>query len=768
MKTRFYQQLLCFLLITISGSSFIGCGGGGGGVNPPPEATGNKLNVEILNASISSNNNPNVTFRLTDDQGNPVDRSSDVTLRFIIARIDKGDEEYTNYITRLQQSAVQADAEGGGNNVGTYEDLGNGVSKYNFKIVLPENFDKNATHTVAIYATRDFEGQTYVSNAFLDFVPSGGGVTTVHDIVRTENCNNCHDPLEAHGGSRRDVRLCVLCHTTEIVDPSTGQKVEQIDPDTGNNIGLKVLIHKIHRGAELPSVQAGTPYQIVGFQQNVFDFSTVHFPQDIRNCDKCHTGGTQSDHFKTNPSRAACGSCHDDVDFENGTTNHLRQTDDNNCSVCHLPSTGDEFDISIEGAHTVPLKSKQLAGVNFEILNVESSEDPGNPRVAPTQHPKVTFKITTDEGETILPSDMSSLRFILAGPTTDYNIHDYNNDEHEIPGDPTSPYFIVLPGEVPSPGIKGGEAYQSEDPRNDAQEDANGNFTYTFKAMIPNGATGTYTIGIEGYKLATVEGLTLKEEVRSAGHNVVFNFPVTDAQAVPRRIAVDSFTKCKSCHEEFSSDFSIHGNIRNDTKHCVLCHNPAYDTLSRQVPDVGEPVIAKSVNFRVYIHKIHRGENLTIQPYELYGPPRGSFPNQTENATDFGEVRFPGDLRDCEACHLPGTYILDPGHGILGNGILSTTNREFVYIKGETTKTVTETFFTTPIISVCTSCHDDLGINETRDGLTGENHSVANIVASENECVECHGAGQPLSADAVHIPPLPPEKRIERPIPLEE
>jgi OmcA/MtrC family decaheme c-type cytochrome len=279
--------------------------------------------------------------------------------------------------------------------------------------------------------------------------------------------------------------------------------------------------------------------------------------------------------------------------------------------------------------------------------------------------------------------------------------------------------------------------------------------------MIPNDASGTYTIGIEGFMLATVEGDTLVEEVRSAGHNVVFDFPVTDAQPVPRRIAVDTLTKCRSCHEEFSSDFSIHGNIRNDSKHCVLCHNPSYDTLSRQTPPSGEPVITNSVNFRVYIHKIHRGENLANKPYLLYGPPRGTFPDQTENSTDFSEVRFPGDLRDCEACHFSGTYILNPGQGVLGSAVLPTTNREF--IKGGTTKTVTETFFTTPIISVCTSCHDDVGVNATGDGLTGVNHSSANIVASENECVDCHGAGRPLSVDAVHLPPLPPEKRIIRP-----
>src|SRR3972149_9423700 len=353
----------CFLLsIILSGLSLtlIGCGnggGGGGGVVPPPVTSENKLNLEILDASISSN--PVVTFRLTDDRGMPIDRvAAGGTLRFIIARIDKGEDQYTDYITN---PAGQASSEGTATNVGTFTDLGNGVSTYVFKTALPEDFDRNVTHTVGIWASRTIGSETFVANATFDFVPSGGQVTTVRDVVRTEACNNCHDPLEAHGGVRRDVRLCVLCHTPQTVDP-----------DTGNTVDLKVMVHKIHRGAELPSVEAGTPYRIIGFQGTVFDFSTVVFPQNIRNCTKCHTGGTQSDNFKTEPSRAACGSCHDDVNFVSGEKHGGGiQLDDNNCSNCHLPSTGEEFDISVVGTHTIPLKSVQVPGVNFEIVKVE-------------------------------------------------------------------------------------------------------------------------------------------------------------------------------------------------------------------------------------------------------------------------------------------------------------------------------------------------------------------------------------------------------------
>src|SRR3990170_5451217 len=781
------KYTFCLLLsIILSGLSLtlIGCGSGGGDggvVPPPPVTTENKLNLEILDASISSN--PVVTFRLTDDRGMPLDRIADeVTLRFIIARIDKGEDQYTDYI--INQDG-QAATEGSATNVGFYTDLGDGVSTYTFKTALPEGFDMNVTHTVGITARRDVGSQRFVANDTFDFVPSGGQVTTVRDVVRTEACNNCHDPLEAHGGVRRDVRLCVLCHT-----PQT------IDPDTGNTVDFPVLVHKIHFGAEL-----STPYKIIGFNNTLFDFSTVRFPQNIRNCTKCHMGGTQSDNFKTEPSRVACGSCHDDVNFVSGV-NHGGgiQLDDNNCSDCHLPSTGKEFDNSVVGAHTIPLKSMQVPGVNFDIVKVESAKT-ADTTVAPGEHPKVTFNITTNAGVPIPPSSMNFLRLTLAGPTIEYNIQDYNGDGKKIPGDPTSPWFIVIPGEVPSPGIKGGESFIQETLSgpgvNIEGPDAEGNFTYTFKAIIPNDATGTYTIDVEGYKCATVQGANQRKggiactpapnsrdsngngvedvgevfnEVRDAGHNVVFDFPVTDAQPVPRRMAVDTSTKCIACHGVFSRDFSIHGGTRNDNEQCVLCHNPSYDTLTRQVPKVGETGLTKSVNFRVYIHKIHRGEDLTIKPYELYSPPglppRGTSPNDLfERAVDFAEVRFPGDVRNCEACHLHGTNILDPGQGIVGNGILPPTNREIV--RGETTKTITETFFTSPIISVCTACHDHLVVNEAGDALTwdslieGKEHGGG--PQPESECVECHAAGEPLGVEEVHLPRLSPEERINRP-----
>ena len=83
---------------------------------------------------------------------------------------------------------------------------------------------------------------------------------------RPTACNRCHDPLIGHGGSRLTVELCILCHT-----PQT------INPDTNLTQDMKVLIHKIHMGKNLPSVKAGTPYRI--WHRGAWsDFSDVGFP----------------------------------------------------------------------------------------------------------------------------------------------------------------------------------------------------------------------------------------------------------------------------------------------------------------------------------------------------------------------------------------------------------------------------------------------------------------------------------------------------------
>ncbi len=85
----------------------------------------------------------------------------------------------------------------------------------------------------------------------------------------------------------------------------------------GRTVGnLPNFIHKIHVGPIL--AKKSYNYGGVTF--------TAAYPQDIRNCDKCHDSAAhrrtavtpQGYNWKTNANRLACGSCHDGINFDTG------------------------------------------------------------------------------------------------------------------------------------------------------------------------------------------------------------------------------------------------------------------------------------------------------------------------------------------------------------------------------------------------------------------------------------------------------------------
>jgi OmcA/MtrC family decaheme c-type cytochrome len=623
------------------------------------------LKVEIASVAIPEDRKPVVTFNIADERETPLDRAGirtegAVSLSFIIARIKPGERQYTAYTVRRQTGAVLGTVEQAGTDSGgTYAELSPGAYTYTFGTVLPADYDRNATHTVGIYANRNltaFDGNTYVGQDTFDFVPAGGAVTAVRDVVADASCNKCHDPLSAHGGGRQTVAICILCHT-----PQTP------DPDTGNTTDFNVMIHKIHAGADLPSVQAGRPYQIIGFQQTVFDFSTVRFPQDIRNCDTCHSGGTQSMNYLTRLSRTACGSCHDDVNFATGQGHGpgIPQADDNACQFCHQPTSSTEFDISVAGAHVIPTKSRQLPGTVFEITNVANTK--------PGERLTVSFRIKDKAGSAIMPSQMTSFGAVWAGPTTDY------------------------------------ASWVREDARM-ATANPDGTFSYTFTMPIPADAKGTHTIGLEGYRNATVNtGPGQTTTVRDAGDNVTQPFAVTDTAAVARRAVVD-LNKCNACH----NSLSLHGSNRNNNvQHCALCHNPNQTDVARR-PAAQAP--AESVDFKLMIHRIHMGEELENE-YTAFG-----FGNVAHN---YNEVRFPAHRQNCTMCHLPGTFVVPASTA----GRLPT-----VTPRGYTNPTP-------PISTACIGCHDS---------TSTQAHVALNTTSFGEACATCHGEGREFAVSRVH------------------
>jgi OmcA/MtrC family decaheme c-type cytochrome len=657
------------------------------------------LTITIQSSSVAADGTISTTFTVADPSGLPLDRNGVTTpgaisLSFLAAYIPHGQEQYTSYITRVSvssipnpvlPSAVQAAADSGG----TYTTVATGQYTYTFKTKAPAGFDSTATNTVGIYGSRNLTtynlGTNYASATF-NFVPNGSPVVTTRDVVRDASCNRCHDQLSFHGGSRRGIALCVMCH-----QPQT------IDPDTGNTLDMKVLAHKIHMGSSLPSVIAGKPYQIVGFNNAVSDFSTVVDPADVRRCSVCHdssTNAAQSNAYLTKPSRVACGACHDDVNFATGA-NHPggAQADDTQCSTCHKPQGASDFDASILGAHVVPTDSSLLSGLIAKITKVSG----GTAGTAPT----VTFTLQDKSGKGVPTSALSSLSLTMAGPTSDYGYTSFGSDTTTTPGYVTESATKATCG-------------------------ADGTCTYTFTHAVPASATGTYAVGLEARRTETIlSGQPNQQSVQYGALNPVSYFSVDGSTVAPRR-AVVALTNCNQCHVSLS----LHGTLRNNTEYCVMCHNPS-NTDFTQRPNATNPadkaLPPQGINFNLLVHRIHFGPNATADgikyPYIVVG--FGGSHN------DFSNTRYPpfsptgsaGDTRNCSICHANNSELNLPVNANLVVDPQGWVNPN------------------QPISSACTGCHTS---------KSEASHMLANTTTLGESCTVCHSAGAQYAVDQVH------------------
>jgi OmcA/MtrC family decaheme c-type cytochrome len=638
------------------------------------------LTFQIVSANIAADGTVTVDYKVTDPKGVALDLAGvqtpgPVSASFVLAYIPKGQSQYVTYATRARTSADGknttnvATADSGGKNT----QVTPGEYLYTFGNKVPSGWDATATHRVGVYGSRnltEFDLGTYYDDAVLDFVP-GGGKPAPRDIVRTAACNTCHDSLSHHGGSRRSVELCIMCHTPQ-----------STDVNSGNTVDFKVMIHKLHDGSSLPSVVAGGKYQM-GNPANPTDWSTVVFPADVRRCETCHdqkSGAAQADAYLKNPNRQACGACHDDVNFASGV-NHAGgpQASDNLCTTCHMPQGELEFDASIKGGHTIPVDSSYRPGIVVDITKVVNG--------GAGQKPTVTFTVRDFSGAGIPMSVMATspnrISLNMAGPTADYGYTSFGSD-------------VTTHG------------YVTENPVPTAQCSPDGTCTYTFAHAVPAKATGTYAIGIEARRgLTILPGTTVQQSVNYGAPNKVFYFPVDGTPVVKRRQVVD-ISKCNGCHVELLH----HGNTRNNTEYCVLCHNPSNT-------DNANP--AQAVNFSLMVHKIHYGDNMVPfgQKYVVSG-------------TDFSKIRFspmnntgtPGDTAKCYMCHVNGSESVFP----IGLNMVTTPQG---YMNP-----------TPPTTAACTACH--LKLSATA-------HAAAQTQGTNGEsCDVCHGANAAFSVDSVH------------------
>jgi len=525
--------------------------------------------IKIQSATIAKDGTITAKFTITDSAGAGLDINGVLTpgaesVAFVAAYIPNGQSQYIAYTTSVDNPTTnknppQTQASTDKNGVYTLIDAASGTYTYTFGTKAPAGFDVTATHAIGAQIERDLSAYGYAEmftgNDVLTFVPNGAAVTNVRDVINEASCNNCHDPLNAHGapGPRTKIAFCDMCHTPQ-----------STNPDSLNTVDMKVFIHKLHMGSSLPSVVAGTPYYIE-HRGNREDYSKVIFPQDIRNCTTCHANGpAQAANWKTNPSRAVCGSCHDDVNFATGQNHvNLIETDDTQCQNCHTSVPHNEFDASIPGAHTVPNNSTSLPGIVLKIMNVANG--------TPGSNPTVTFQVTDKSGNPVDITKLTTIRIVLGGNNVDYGVTPAGMRVSETPTKATG--------------------------------SANGTYMYTMTNAIPPTATGSYTISMEAANTVTLlSGTTEQTTATDMAVPVEYYFSLDNTPVVPRRQVV-SLANCSNCHQNLGI---VHGGSRGATQECGICHNPTLsDGTSKQ-----------SVSFATQIHSIHRGANLT-NPYTL-------------------------------------------------------------------------------------------------------------------------------------------------------
>ena len=233
-------------------------------------------------------------------------------------------------------------------------------------------------------------------------------------VITEAACNACHTVTQAHGGSRQKPTECSNCHTPGAIDGTVGRVgiactldtqcggfvagnatatwetcqdtdstvgpdhcVVTKDPTPNTVIDFRSFIHKMHFARLLGGYNESTDlvfpgkFGIVGGSNKWDGFSEILFPQDVRNCTKCHadTGATCStsapcgigqecqsgkcvNRAWVKPSALVCLSCHDEDDaFGHAALNTWQSSSGpvETCDVCH----GESGQFAVEKMHNV-------------------------------------------------------------------------------------------------------------------------------------------------------------------------------------------------------------------------------------------------------------------------------------------------------------------------------------------------------------------------------------------------------------------------------
>jgi OmcA/MtrC family decaheme c-type cytochrome len=421
------------------------------------------------------------------------------------------------------------------------------------------------------------------------------------------------------------------------------------------------------------------------------------------------------------------------------------------------------------------MKPGQLPTVKFRV-------DDRNGAITPLDHPTTPMDLVVPTSP--VPRRMTGLSLVLSGPASEYSTGGGTvmraplvTRRSAAPTAPATEWWDLASGFTPS-------------------ADAAGEFTYTFTTPLPSTATGTWAIAIEGrrrpdgtsaaaapdyvgslpaYDTATdtfnwpYTGEAISEHLTNDVKYVdVATGALTTDPARARRTVVDQ-AKCERCHLELN----LHGANRHDVAHCLLCHTPdATDWAVRPrdtrtflddgvdgngmvlLSDPIDPTLAgatkrwgyatvdgieeRSIHLKTMVHRIHVGERKGaaslegIRPFAVYG--RSSTPRSPPSVIFFDDVRFPGDLANCEVCHLPGTWTLE---AIPASAAATTANERGNLVHTGTSAAPARSAHTStselkrqPATAACLSCHTS---------GAAVSHAADKTPGGVEQCPTCHG-----------------------------
>lgn len=608
---------------------------------------------------------PEITFAVTDDDG----------YFYSLDELDGVGFQLAGPVNHYQIAIDNADLS---SVTGTADDNGDGTYTFAFNMPVPSAYHAvpndtsdlgeadgdygglpldEGTYTLAAWAwidQMDVDGNAWAEadDATEDVLV--GSVTTydTRDIASAEDCASCHgDTFRAHGGKFRSFETCLTCHVAGAEDLYSDVDAT-VTP--GESVGMMYMVHKLHDAehSAIPLELAGeaTDSSATGYPDyNLYDYSDVVFPSwpmSAANCDTCH-GSAASGDVQDTPTRYACGSCHDGIDFTQKTKTasdyHLGgvQNNDDSCDVCHSGTIG----WPTKTAHGDPRASTSLnPGLNVAIVSVTNQD--GATAFAVGDSVTVTYTVTYDDG-TAAPSSLwaysstaSTCSRVSGGATA------------AIVGPTDHMERVLASADADSSGTTGSVAAAS------TYDSTSGTYSYTFTtsagasatipSTVPEQLNGSADLGYDNwtgedlpagtYRVVLDLYTTLWDD--PSGACTAWNVATSDSEDIlvggattiePRAIVTQD--ACEGCH----TTLEYHDRTARGLDTCLSCHTAASSDQSGTDATVDLPNL---------IHRIHGSAS---GDYCVTG-------GTGDTCFTVAFPRFDGGTLACDACHDGDTW----------------------------------------------------------------------------------------------------------------